>query len=115
MIAFLMRSLGLSRGLAWLVAGVGILAVLGLVYWFVAARIDDYGDRREADGVAQERAAWVAAGEKLKQDAEMSATRADDRAVERLEKYKEQADEDRKAVDNAVENGTSPLDALFGG
>lgn len=94
--------------------GAGILLFV-LVVLFVAWRINAYGDRREEEGVKKERAAWVAAGEKLKEEAAVSATKADDKAVARLEEYKEQADEDQKAVDKAVENGTSPLDALFGG
>lgn len=90
------------------------LIVVGLLYWFVSSRIDNYGDRREAEGVATERAAWKEAERLMLEEAAKSATRADDAAAKRLEVHKEQVDEDRKAVEAAVENGTSPLDALFG-
>lgn len=111
---------GLGLGLAGLSMaqkatriGIMVLVVVvfgGLIWWMIR----DYGNSREQEGVDKERAAWVTAGERLKEDAAQSATKADDKAVARLEEYKEQADADRKVVDQAVENGTSPLDALFG-
>ncbi len=105
-------ALSITQKLARIGIAIGIfLLIVGLIWW----RIDAYGDSREEAGVNKERAAWVEAGEKLKADAAKSATRADDLAVKRLEEHKEQIDEDRKAVEQAVENGTSPLDALFGG
>lgn len=105
---------GLSQAQKLTRIGIGILAFV-LVVLLVIWRINAYGDSREQKGVDKERAAWVAAGEKLKEEAAQSATKADDRAAVRLEEHKEQIDEERKAVDAAVENGTSPLDALFGG
>lgn len=112
---------GLGLGLAGLTQaqklmriGIGVLVAV-LFVLFVVWMIRDYGNSREQEGVDKERAAWVEAGEKLKKEAAKSATKADDRAADRLEEYKEQIDEDQRAVDQAVENGTSPLDALFGG
>ena len=105
---------GLTQAQKLMRIGIGVLIAVVFVL-VVVWMIRDYGNSREQEGVDKERAAWVAAGEKLKKEAAQSATKADDKAVARLEEYKEQADEDRKAVDEAVENGTSPLDALFGG
>ena len=105
---------GLSQAQKLTRIGIAVL-VLVLFVLFVVWLIRDYGNSREQEGVDKERAAWVEAGEKLKKEAATSATKADDKAVARLEEYKEQADEDRQAVEAAVENGTSPLDALFGG
>lgn len=65
-------------------------------------------------GVEETDAAYKAASDKLKADAAASASRADDKAVERLEEYQAQAKDDQAAVDKAKEEGRSPLDALFG-
>lgn len=66
------------------------------------------------DGVEETDAKWQAASDKLKADAAKSATKADDRAVIRLQEHVEDAEETQEAIDAANENGTSPLDALFG-
>lgn len=105
---------GLSQAQKLTRIGLALLLVVVFVL-LIAWMISKYGDGREQDGVDKERAAWVEAGEKLKEEAAKSATKADDKAVARLEDYKEQIDEDRKAVEAAVENGTSPLDSLFSG
>lgn len=65
-------------------------------------------------GVTETDAAWQKASDELMREAGQSATKADDRAVAALEEHKEQIDEDRKAVEDAQRNGSSPLDALFG-
>ena len=67
------------------------------------------------DGIEETDRKWQAASDKLKQEAAASATRADDAAVKRLETHVEQAQEDQEKLDEANRNGTSPLDALFGG
>ena len=67
------------------------------------------------DGVTETDAKWIAASEKLKADAAKSATQADDRAAERLAYYIADANADAAAVEKAKAEGTSPLDALFGG
>lgn len=112
---------GLGAGLAaanlsskWVKYGAVALGLV-LLCLFIWWRIDSYGDRRFDAGVANERGKWEAAEKKLKEDAAKSATKADDRAAARLEEHKEQIDEDRKAVDQAVRDGSSPLDVLFGG
>lgn len=94
---------------AWGLIG-GIVAVL-LLWW----ALDSYGDRRYNAGVTDTDAKWQEAADKLKEEAAASATRADDKAVERLEQFEQQAEDDRKAVQDAIEEGSSPLDALFGG
>lgn len=105
---------GLTQSQKLMRIGIGVLVAVVFVL-LIVWMIKDYGDSREQEGIDQERAAWVKAGEELKADAAKSATKADDRAAERLLEHKEQIDEDRKAFDAAVENGTSPLDSLFGG
>ena len=104
---------GLSQAQKLTRIGIGVLVVV-VVILLIVWQVNAYGDRREEEGVGKERAAWVEAAERMKREAAVSATKADDKAAARLEQYKEEADEDRKALDIAVENGTSPLDALFG-
>ena len=77
--------------------------------------LDRYGDSRYREGVADTDAKWEQASAKLKADAAASATKADDAAVKRLEEYQAQAGEDAAAVEKAKAEGSSPLDALFGG
>lgn len=66
-------------------------------------------------GVTETDAKWKAASDKLKKDAAASATRADDAAAARLAERVEELTADQEAVNEATRNGTSPLDALFGG
>lgn len=69
----------------------------------------------KADGIEETDAKWQAASDKLKAQAAASATKADDAAVKRLEEHVAQAEEDAAAVEKAKAEGSSPLDALFGG
>lgn len=107
-----LAGLSSAQKMARIGIAIGAVVVIALLIWW---RVDAYGDSRELAGVTKERAAWVDASNKLKEQAALTATKADDRAAVRLEEFKEQADEDRKAVDEAVRDGGSPLDALFGG
>jgi predicted lipid-binding transport protein (Tim44 family) len=88
-----------------------ILVILGLVYW----ALDSYGDRKFDEGVKANQAQVDKALEQLKTDAAESATKADDKAAARAEVFVEQQQADKEALDEAQRNGTSPLDALFGG
>lgn len=65
-------------------------------------------------GEAKVEAAWQKASAELKKDAAASATRADDKAITRLEDHVEQVKEDQEKIDEAKRTGSSPLDALFG-
>lgn len=66
-------------------------------------------------GVAANQAQVDKALAQLKQDARVSATKADDKAAVRAEVFVEQHTADQEALNEAERNGTSPLDALFGG
>lgn len=94
---------------------VGPLMAIGLLVAGVLAWGHSKYRAGHKDGVAEVDAEWRAANEKLKAQAANSATKADDRAAERLDEQRQQAAEDRKAVEDATANGSSPLDALFGG
>lgn len=97
----LMR-IGVAVGLLLLVIG-------GILFWGHSK----YKAGHEA-GVTETDAAWKKASDELMREAGKSATKADDRAVAALEEHKEQIDEERKAVEAAKQDGSSPLDVLFG-
>lgn len=67
------------------------------------------------EGVAETHAVYKTASDKLVADAAKSASRADDAAAERFVEEMVEAKEDQAAVEKAKADGTSPLDALFGG
>lgn len=94
---------------AWYAIGA---AVAALALWLA---LNAYGNARYKAGVEATDAKWEEASAKLKEQAAASATKADDAAVKRLEEYVEQAEEDAAAVEKAKAEGSSPLDALFGG
>lgn len=106
-----LAALSMSQKLMRIGIAVGVLLlVIALIWW----RVDAYGDKRFQEGVTETDAAWKKASDELMREAGKSATKADDRAVAALEEHKEQIDEDRAAVEKAKEEGSSPLDALFG-
>ena len=107
-LAGMFLKLGASERLARLLSiGLVILALIGAIWWL---RADAYGDGERA---ADER--WQEAGRKLERQAEASADRADDRAEIREAEFMEQVAEEKERIDEAERNGSSPLDALFGG
>lgn len=87
-----------------------IVIVLGLLW----LGLHLYGKHRYNEGVAATDAKWQVAVEKLQQDAKQSATKADDAAAQRTATQLVKHTKDQEAVNAAVKNGTSPLDALFG-
>jgi hypothetical protein len=111
MIALLLK-LGLSERFAKLTAYVVLPLLLVLVIWW---RIDAFGDRRYDAGVTATDAKWEEAGNRLRAEAANSATRADDAAANRLGQFENQVADERREIDNAVRDGSSPLDVLFGG
>jgi hypothetical protein len=104
-LAFFKTPLGKYLGLAIL------FALLALAMW---RWLDSYGDRRFDEGVAATDAKWQAESEKLRVQAAQSATRADDAAVNRLVEHVEQVAAEQEQVNEAIRNGSSPFDVLFG-
>lgn len=94
---------------------VGPLVALGLIIAGISAWGSSKYRAGHKAGVTETDAAYKTASDKFKADAAASASKADDKAVARLEEYQEQAKEDQAAVDAAIKEGSSPLDALFGG
>lgn len=87
--------------------GLIILAIVGAVLWL---RADAY-----SDGVNATDAKWVAAGERLKQQAEQAAGAANAASATRTAAEVERVREEKERLDEAEAAGRSPLDVLFGG
>ena len=111
MIGFLMR-LGLGKRAAQIIGYVVIPALIILIVWWAVV---DYGNRRYRAGVTDTDAKWQEASRRLQQQAQQSATRADDAAAVRLEEHERSVAEERRELDEAARNNRSPLDVLFGG
>ncbi len=93
---------------AWLAIGGLVL----LVVFYVM--LDRYGDSRFEAGKAQADAEWKAASERLVEKAHKSAAEADVAAAARAEDYAAKVADEQERIENAVEQGASPMDVLFG-
>lgn len=107
----LLMGFGLSKMLARLVAWVAIPALVLLAAY---AALDAYGDKRYSDGRAAEGAVWKEAQFQLLRQAAESATRADTAAIAREMEYAAKVEAEKERLDDAIANGGSPLDVLFG-
>ena len=90
---------------------VGPLVLLAAVIGGIMA----YGNSRYNAGVDDTDAKWEEASNRLKEKAAESATRADDAAAARLDEFKQQVEDEEKAIEKAKAEGSSPFDVLFGG
>lgn len=101
----------MSRLPTW--AWYAIIAVLGLGLIYL------YGSSQhragKAEGVSQERAAWKLAEQKFLQRAADAKTKADKTAAARAAEYAAEVGEERNQINDAIQNGSSPMDVLFGG
>lgn len=93
---------------------VGPLVLLMLVVGGAMAWGKSKFNAGKEEGVAETHATYKAASDKLRADAAKTATRADDAAAVRVEENFKQATEEAAAVEKAKEEGSSPLDVLFG-
>lgn len=94
---------------------VGPLVLLAMVVGSVFAWGNSKYRAGKREGIEQTDAKWEEAGRRLQAEAAKSATRADDRAAERLKQHEQQVEDDRKAVEDATANNSSAIDAIFGG
>lgn len=97
---------------AWKILGLVIL--IGLVCWLFWKALDNYGDARYDDGVAAERAAWEEADRQLQIKVAKAQTEATASAIKREERHAVAVAEEREKINEAVAEGRSPLDVLFG-
>lgn len=93
---------------AWFAIG-GLLLLLA---FYLA--LDSYGDSRYREGKADADKAWQEASAKLVEQAHKSADKADVAAAARAQDYAAKVEEEKKAIDRATADGTSPFDVMFG-
>ncbi len=103
---------GLLSPRAW--KWVGILVLIALVIFLFWRALDNYGDARYDDGVQAERAAWEEADRQLQIKVAKAQTEATASAIKREERYAAAVAEEREKIDEAVAEGRSPFDVLFG-
>lgn len=89
----------------WVLGGFALLAFLVVIF---VARYDAYHD-----GVRDTDAAYKAASDRLIAKAQKSANSADLSAVRREVEHASQLQQEKAKVDEAIANGSSPIDALF--
>ena len=106
-VAFLMR-LGLSQRLAGVAVWVIAAALLLLAIWWM--RTSAY-----SAGVSDTDAKWKAASEEVEKQAEVATARADSAAEVRAVEHVQQVEKEKEKIDEAIREGSSPLDVLFGG
>lgn len=110
MIGFL-TSMGLGKRGAQIVAFIVIpLLILGAFYLM----LDAYGDSRYRAGVSETDAKWEEAGRRLEEQARQSASAADKAAAKTIEAHNERVEAEKERIDEAIREGSSPLDVLFG-
>lgn len=73
-----------------------------------------YGNARYDAGVEAEKAAWEAADARLRAKAEAAGSQASEREKERQRARDAIVEDEREKIRDAVENGTSPFDAMPG-
>lgn len=106
----LIMGLGAGKRLAQFVAYVG-LPLLLIVGALLA--LDAWGDRRFRAGEDAREAVWKAASDATIAKAATSADAATRKEVPRLVEQAAKIEREKDLIDAAIENGTSPVDALF--
>lgn len=107
-----MALLPIPANIPWKAIGIALAALMAVAaVWF---SIDAYGDARYDAGQAKADADWKAAAEKLEEQSEEAGQKAETGAIEREAEYVERLEEEKERIDDAVREGDSPLDVLFG-
>jgi hypothetical protein len=88
------------------------VALAALIIFYFA--LDAYGDKKYAEGKTDEAAAWQAASDKAIANAAASGKKADKAAAGRLAQQLEKVENEKERMDAAVQEGSSPMDVLFG-
>lgn len=95
----------------WIGMGVGLVMFLGGL-WLA---LDAYGDRRYDQGRTDNESAWRAAEAKLHAQERKSAGAADQAAAVREADHAAAVASEKGKIDDAIREGSSPFDVLFGG
>lgn len=93
---------------AWVV--LGGLALLAALYF----ALDSYGDKRYASGKADENAAWKKAEADLLKRSANATAKADKVLAANAATHAAEVADERKKIDAANAEGSSPIDVLFG-
>lgn len=90
--------------------------LLGAVLLLIAfvAMIHMYGNARYKAGVSDTDKLWQEASERLTEKASHATEESNREAAERAADYAEQVAIEKEKIDDAVKNGDSPIDVLFG-
>lgn len=107
----LLMGFGLGKRAAQAIAYIAVPVLVVGALWLA---LHLYGNSRYRAGARDTDAKWEEASRRLKEQAAQSATHADDQAAQRLEEFEQQVQEERQAIDAAIQNGSSPFDVLFG-
>lgn len=110
LIGLVMR-LGAGKKLATGIVWIAVPLLIAFVLWRL---IDNYGDRREQEGVDRTVAAYDAASARLREQVRRSASAADVAAADRLARHNDQVQQEVERINEAELAGDSPLDVLFG-
>lgn len=95
----------------WIVGGVAAFLLIGALLWAVLA----WGQSRYDAGEADADARWFEASRKLEQEARQAGSAADRGEAKRIKDHTAQVAVEKEKIDEAVAEGSSPLDVLFGG
>jgi hypothetical protein len=111
MIAFL-TGLGASPRIAKAIAYAGVpLLILAALWW----ALDSYGDSRYDAGHEAADKEWQEASDRLIEKSQAAGTKADKAAAARQADFAAKQEDEKEKVHDALEEGSSPLDALFPG
>lgn len=103
--------MGLSDRAAKLLLIVGGVLLLILAFYLA---LDAYGDSRYREGKKDADAAWIEASNRLVDKAHKSASKADVAAAARVEDFTAKQEDEKRKIEHAQAEGSSPFDALFG-
>jgi hypothetical protein len=92
----------------WIALAIGVAILL---FWIA---LDQYGDRRYAQGEADTDAKWEQASDKLIEKAQATGKQADKAAAARTADHAARVAEEKEKLDEANATGGSPIDVLFG-
>jgi hypothetical protein len=107
----MIMGLGLGKRAAQLIAYVAVPALILLGLYLA---LDAYGDSRFRAGRAVEAQLYKKASDKLIEQAANARTGANSASTARVLTHVAQVEEEKEKIDDAIANGTSPLDVLFG-
>lgn len=94
----------------WAWIGLGAVVLIAAFYF----ALDAYGDSRYREGKANEKAAWEQAEAEFLKKAGEAEKKADKQAAAREADHIAAVAEERKKIDQAERDGSSPFDVLFG-